>query len=72
MEEWIKIILAGIGVITVIAVVGLLLAFPVKWCWNYTMPYLFELKTITWGQAWCLNFLAGCLVRSTQTNNNSK
>lgn len=62
-------VLAFIGALVVIAGIGLLLAFPIKWCWNYIMPTLFDLSTITWGQAWCLNFLAGCLVKSTQTNN---
>ena len=61
--------LAAVGLAVVIAAFGLLLAFPVKWCWNYTMPYLFSLKEITWGQAWCLNLLAGFLIKSTQTNN---
>ena len=60
-----------IGTVVVVAGLGLLLAFPVKWCWNYIMPVIFELPIITWGQAWCLNFLAGFLIKSTQTNNNS-
>ena len=60
-----------LGILAMVAVIGLLLAFPIKWCWNYTMPFLFDLKAITWGQAWCLNFLAGCLIRSTQTNTNN-
>jgi hypothetical protein len=52
-----------VGVISLTAGVGLLLAFPIKWTWNVTMPYLFSLPTITWGKAWCLNFLAGCLIK---------
>ncbi len=36
----------------------LLLAFPLKWCWNGVMPYLFGLPTLTWGKAWCLWFMA--------------
>ena len=62
----------GFILAAIIGVVGLSLAlsFPVKWCWNYVMPYLFDLKTISWSQAWCLSFLAGSLVKPTQTNNN--
>lgn len=63
-------VMAVIGFIAVIAAIGLLLAFPIKWTWNVTMPYLFSLPTITWGKAWCLNFLCGCLIKATQTNNN--
>ena len=51
------------GVIVLAAAMGLLLAFPVKWTWNATMPYLFNLPAITWGKAWCLYFLAHCLGR---------
>jgi hypothetical protein len=53
-----------IGMVVFAAGIGLLFAFPIKWCWNYTMPVLFGLKTILWGQAWCLNFLAPCLIKN--------
>ena len=56
--------------IACLAGVGLLLAFPIKWTWNTTMPYLFALPTITWGKAWCLNFLCGCLIKASQSNTN--
>lgn len=61
-------IFAIIGVVVVAAAIGLLMAFPVMWCWNYVMPHLFGLKTITWGQAWCLNFLCHLLIKSSNTN----
>lgn len=44
------------------------LAFPLKWSWNYVMPYLFDLKEITWGQAWCLSFIASMLFKSVHTH----
>ena len=71
MEDIFEVVLISIGIIVAVAAFGLVLAFPIKWCWNYTMPFLFGFKAITWGQAWCLNFLCGCLIKSTQTNNNS-
>jgi hypothetical protein len=46
------------------AALGLLIAFPIMWSWNYTMPGIFELPTITWGQAWCLSFLSSRFVKS--------
>lgn len=54
---------ASVGLIALLAGWGLLFAFPIKWTWNVTMPYLFGLPAITWGKAWCLNFLAGCLIK---------
>lgn len=64
--------LAIAGVVIFASLFGLLMAFPIKWTWNYVMPYLFGFKLITWAHAWCLSFLASCLVKSTQTNNNKK
>ena len=71
MDEIFIGVFAVIGMIGIIAGLGLLLAFPIKWCWNYTMPMLFGLNVITWGQAWCLHFLAGCLIKASQTNTNN-
>ncbi|TET30120.1 MAG: hypothetical protein E3J70_05375 [Candidatus Heimdallarchaeota archaeon] len=65
-------VVAVIGMVVVLAGIGLLLAFPIKWTWNVTMPYLFSLPTITWGKAWCLNFLCGCLIKASQGNMNKK
>ena len=62
------VVFAVIGVTAALATIGLLLAWPIKWTWNATMPYLFGWPVITWGKAWCLHFLAGCLIKSTQTN----
>lgn len=49
---------AVLFVIIISALVGLILAFPVKLLWNYVFgSYL----TINWFQAWALNVLAGIL-----------
>jgi hypothetical protein len=56
IEKLIYTTLKWIVVLGVIAGLGLLLAFPIMWTWNYIMPYLFNLPTLTWGMAWCLNF----------------
>jgi len=69
-----KIIVAIItfgGVIFMLAGLGLLMAFPIMWTWDATMPHIFGLPTITWGQAWCLNFLCGYLIKSSTTINKS-
>lgn len=43
---------------------SLVMAFPLKWCWNYVMPYLFDLKEILWGHAFCLSFICSRLISS--------
>ena len=48
----------------IVSGMGLLFAFPVKWTWNATMPYLFSLPVLTWGKAWCLGFLSSYLLKS--------
>ena len=66
-EKIIEVVLISVGMVVVVAAVALGLAFPLKWTWNYVMPYLFGLKAITWGQAWCLHFIAGMLIKSSLT-----
>jgi hypothetical protein len=66
VEKLVAVVFVVIGVIAVAAGVGLLFAYPVKWCWNYTIVHIWELPAITWGQAWCLSFLSGTLIKSQQ------
>lgn len=65
MEKVLFAVVGVVGVIGIVVVVSLIFSFPVMWCWNYVMPYLFGLKIITWGHAWCLSFLSGTLIKST-------
>jgi len=45
-------------VVILSAIVGLILAFPVMWLWNFVFGALYK---ITVFQAWALNVLAGIL-----------
>lgn len=67
MSELIKVVFVVIGVMVTIAGLGLLLAWPIMWCWNYAVVSIFGLPAITWGKAWCLSFLSGCFIKSTLT-----
>lgn len=69
MEDFYKWVGIIVGVVFTVIFLSLILAFPVKWCWNVVMPYLFELKEISWGQAWCLSFLASTFFKSSSINN---
>lgn len=40
---------------------SLILALPVKWLWNATLPELFGFKEIDWWMAWKLAMLVGFL-----------
>lgn len=46
-------------IIILSAIVGLILAFPVKWLWNFVFGALYSITVL---QAWALNVLAGILL----------
>ncbi len=75
MSTWTSVIssvVAGVVIVLTVIILGagisLLLAFPVKWTWNATMPYLFSWPVLTWGKAWCLMFLATCLIKGSSSS----
>ena len=57
METFAKILLAFVLGFVIAAVASLF----TMWSWNYTMPYLFGLKTLTLWRAFVLNILVGGL-----------
>lgn len=48
----------------VIFLVSLVLALPLLWLWNATMPELFGMKEITWWMAWKLMLLSSVLFKN--------
>lgn len=62
----------GVILVTLLAfvVLALLLALPVMWLWNWLMPDLFHLGTITWLQAWGLNVLCSFLFKGNYITSN--
>jgi hypothetical protein len=72
MEKIATDLFIGVFIVIFSAAFGLLLAFPIMWCWNYAVTAIWGLPLITWGQAWCLNFLTGTLIKSTLTYTGKK
>ena len=56
---------AMILVIILSALVGLILAFPVMWLWNFVFGSLLRINVF---QAWALNVLAGILFGQRNSN----
>ena len=52
-------------VIILSALVGLILAFPVMWLWNFVFGRLYRINVF---QAWALNVLAGILFGQRSSN----
>ena len=49
-------------IIVLSVIVGLVLAFPVKWLWNFVFGQIYHINVI---QAWALNILCGVLFGKT-------
>lgn len=57
---------AIIGLIVIIPIIALLISLPVWLLWNWLMPFIFGLKTISWFQALGLCILSGFLFKSSK------
>jgi len=72
METISKILVGVLGTFLIVVVLGFILAFPVKWCWNYVMPYLFNLREIDAWHALGLSFLCGMLFGANKSSSSDK
>lgn len=53
-----------LGIIAIAFGLSILLAFPVKWLWNGTVPELFGFKEIGVWMAWKISLLCSFLFQS--------
>ena len=65
LKRMIEIIYTICLVIIISAIVGLILAFPVMWLWNFVFGKLYYISVF---QAWALNVLAGILFGSRSSS----
>ena len=56
---------AGIVAIAVFAVVSIVAAIPTYFLWNWLMPTILGVNTITFWQAWGINFLSAILFKTS-------
>jgi hypothetical protein len=68
MTKLLAILVAFLGVLAFAFGISLLLAFPVKWLWNATLPELFAFKVIDVWMAWKVGFLCSLLFKITSVN----
>ena len=71
MDKFIEAFATILGGIILIFFIGIIMAFPTMWLWNWLMPDIFNLPEITVLQAWGLSFLSGLLIKSTNVNKNN-
>ena len=65
-EETLSRVLLALGVITLL---GILLGLPLQLLWNWLMPTIFNLPTITFWQAMGLNIMASILFKDNSIKN---
>ncbi len=65
-EETVARVLLALGVITLL---GILLGLPLQLLWNWLMPTIFNLPTITFWQAMGLNIMASILFKDNSIKN---
>ena len=70
--NWLQKIAMGIGIgvilLIIFAVVSIVAAIPPYFLWNWLMPAIFGLTTITFWQAWGLSFLSSILFKNSSSN----
>lgn len=62
-------VLLAVGLI---ALLGILLGLPLQLLWNWLMPAIFNLPTITFWQAMGLNIMASILFKDNSIKTNDK
>ena len=65
LRKLLEIVSAMLFVVMLSALVGLILAFPVMWLWNFVFGDLYAINVF---QAWALNVLAGILLGQRSSN----
>lgn len=70
MDKVIIGVTAGLAVVATIVGVALLTGWITMLSWNYTLPYLFGFKEITYLQGFALNILGGMFFKSSTNVSN--
>ena len=65
LRKLLEIVYAMLLVVILSILVGLILAFPVMWLWNFIFGNLYRISVF---QAWALNVLAGILFGQRNSN----
>lgn len=72
MKDVYESICVVLGSILFVIVLCFISAWVVSMCWNYIMPYLFGLPTITYWQAFVIQILCGCLFKNNISSTRDK
>jgi hypothetical protein len=68
MEKFVELLIVGIGAFILVLIIGALGGLPVWLLWNWLMPKIFSLPTISFLEAIGLSILASCLFQSQKSS----
>ena len=57
----------ALAAILIAGILSVIMAFPVKWLWNWLMPEIFGLPVISVLQAWGMSMLSSLLLKPSPT-----
>jgi hypothetical protein len=80
MEKFFEGLLLSLGVMVIIAVLAILGGTIIYWVWPVAIPAVFPgliesgtlAAKLAWWPAVCFTWICGILIKSSQTNHNSK
>lgn len=72
MGKFLEVLVTIIGVLVIAFLLDLLLAWPFMLLWNWLMPMIFGLTTLTFWQSFGLMLLASFLFKGNSTNTSNK
>lgn len=68
MKKFIAGLIAVLGIFALVLIIDLIFAWPFMLLWNWLMPAIFSIKTITFWQAYGLMLLCSFLFKSSNTS----
>lgn len=68
MKKFIAGLIAVLGIFALVFIIDLIFAWPFMLLWNWLMPAIFSIKTITFWQAYGLMLLCSFLFKSSNTS----
>ena len=71
MKDYKCSMLMWVGALALVAILGLLVAFPLQFAWNETMPAIFGLPVITFWQAYLLVWVKTILITGNPVQHHS-
>ena len=68
MDDLYETLIISLTLAITVVIIGLIVAFPIMWLWNFVMPAVFGLTRITFWQAFALYALSNIFFKSDRSS----